>query len=26
VPIEVSSGYVLLAEGVDVERLANAPL
>jgi len=26
VPVEVVSGYVLLAEGVDVERLANSPL
>jgi nitrite reductase/ring-hydroxylating ferredoxin subunit len=26
VPIEVMSGYVMLAEGVDVERLANEPL
>jgi nitrite reductase/ring-hydroxylating ferredoxin subunit len=26
VPVEVISGYVLLAEGVDVERLANMPL
>ena len=26
VPVEVLNGYVLLAEGVDVERLANAPL
>ena len=26
VPIEVVSGYVLLGEGVDVERLANSPL
>ena len=26
VPVEVVSGYVLLGEGVDVERLANSPL
>jgi nitrite reductase/ring-hydroxylating ferredoxin subunit len=26
IPVEVDSGYVLLAEGVDVEQLANAPL
>jgi naringenin degradation protein FdeD len=26
VPIEVVGGYVMLAEGVDVERLANLPL
>jgi nitrite reductase/ring-hydroxylating ferredoxin subunit len=26
VPVEVVSGYVLLAEGVDVNRLANEPL
>ena len=26
VPVQVISGYVLLAEGVDVERLANEPL
>ena len=26
IPVEVMSGYVLLAEGVDVDRLANAPL
>ena len=26
IPVEIVSGYVLLAEGVDVERLANAPL
>jgi nitrite reductase/ring-hydroxylating ferredoxin subunit len=26
IPVEVVSGYVLLAEGVDVDRLANAPL
>jgi len=26
IPVEIVSGYVLLAEGVDVERLANSPL
>ena len=26
VPVEVRSGYVLLADGVDLDRLANAPL
>jgi nitrite reductase/ring-hydroxylating ferredoxin subunit len=26
VPVEVLNGYVLLAEGVDLDRLANAPL
>jgi nitrite reductase/ring-hydroxylating ferredoxin subunit len=26
IPVDVVSGYVLLAEGVDVDRLANAPL
>jgi nitrite reductase/ring-hydroxylating ferredoxin subunit len=26
IPVEVVSGYVLLAEGVDVEQLANSPL
>ena len=26
IPIEVVSGFVMLGEGVDVERLANAPL
>jgi nitrite reductase/ring-hydroxylating ferredoxin subunit len=26
VPVEVLNGYVLLAEGVDVDALANAPL
>jgi nitrite reductase/ring-hydroxylating ferredoxin subunit len=26
IPVNVVSGYVLLADGVDVERLANAPL
>jgi nitrite reductase/ring-hydroxylating ferredoxin subunit len=26
VPIEIVGGYVLLAEGVDVDRLANSPL
>ena len=26
VPVEVTNGYVLLAEGVDLDRLANAPL
>ena len=26
IPIEVIAGCVMLAEGVDVERLANAPL
>ena len=26
VPVEVINGYVLLAEGVDLDRLANAPL
>ena len=26
VPIEVQNGYVLLADGVDLDRLANAPL
>ena len=26
IPVETVSGYVLLADGVDVDRLANAPL
>lgn len=26
IPVEVVSGYVMLAEGVDVDRLANEPL
>jgi nitrite reductase/ring-hydroxylating ferredoxin subunit len=26
IPVELNSGYVLLADGVDVERLANSPL
>jgi len=26
VPVEVVGGYVMLADGVDVDRLANAPL
>jgi nitrite reductase/ring-hydroxylating ferredoxin subunit len=26
IPVQVISGYVMLAEGVDVERLANEPL
>ena len=26
VPVEVQNGYVLLADGVDLDRLANAPL
>jgi nitrite reductase/ring-hydroxylating ferredoxin subunit len=26
IPVEVVDGFVLLAEGVDVERLANSPL
>ena len=26
VPVEVINGYVLLAEGLDLDRLANAPL
>ena len=26
IPVEVQSGYVMLAEGVDIERLANSPL
>jgi nitrite reductase/ring-hydroxylating ferredoxin subunit len=26
IPVEVMSGYVMLASGVDVERLANEPL
>jgi nitrite reductase/ring-hydroxylating ferredoxin subunit len=26
IPVEVFGGFVMLEEGVDVERLANAPL